>query len=185
MPFAARRASSDIEDDFVLLKNRCGLITGAASGMGAAAALLFASHGARVMCAEGVSERVDGAPDEILERPLAARHLVLDLCELELVERGVGDCVRSQLDRAGSRGKLLQLLSSDHCAGVDLAGCHINTCAQSAIAEQIDRLERVVVGVVEGDGDGMLGKPALTAQPGGYLTNRYRRASAVENRLDV
>jgi NAD(P)-dependent dehydrogenase (short-subunit alcohol dehydrogenase family) len=36
----------------VLLKDKCGLITGAASGMGQAAASLFAAHGARIMCAD-------------------------------------------------------------------------------------------------------------------------------------
>ena len=36
----------------MLLKDKCGLITGAASGMGQAAASLFAAHGARIMCAD-------------------------------------------------------------------------------------------------------------------------------------
>lgn len=36
----------------MLLQGKCGLITGAASGMGYAAARLFASNGARVMCTD-------------------------------------------------------------------------------------------------------------------------------------
>lgn len=40
------------KDNIVLLRDKCGLITGAASGMGHAAAILFAAHGARVMCAD-------------------------------------------------------------------------------------------------------------------------------------
>jgi NAD(P)-dependent dehydrogenase (short-subunit alcohol dehydrogenase family) len=36
----------------VLLQGKCGLVTGAASGMGRAASILFAAHGARVMCTD-------------------------------------------------------------------------------------------------------------------------------------
>ncbi len=36
----------------MLLQGKYGLVTGAASGMGRAAAMLFAQHGARVMCAD-------------------------------------------------------------------------------------------------------------------------------------
>src|SRR4051794_10268068 len=53
--FKERRAAffpRNSKDIIVLLKGKSGLITGAASGMGHAAAVLFASHGARVMCAD-------------------------------------------------------------------------------------------------------------------------------------
>jgi NAD(P)-dependent dehydrogenase (short-subunit alcohol dehydrogenase family) len=42
----------------VILKGKCGLVTGAASGMGRAAAVLFAREGARIMCAD---INIDGA----------------------------------------------------------------------------------------------------------------------------
>jgi NAD(P)-dependent dehydrogenase (short-subunit alcohol dehydrogenase family) len=95
VPFAARRASSDIEDDFVLLKNRCGLITGAASGMGAAAALLFASHGARVMCAD---VDLSGAQ----ETAKAASAVEAHACALDVSNKAqCQDAVKQTVDRFG------------------------------------------------------------------------------------
>jgi NAD(P)-dependent dehydrogenase (short-subunit alcohol dehydrogenase family) len=85
----------DIEDKAVLLKDKCGLITGAASGMGRAAASLFASHGARVMCAD---LDLDGARKTAEAASIVEAHA----CGLDVSDKAqCQQAVKQTVDRFG------------------------------------------------------------------------------------
>jgi NAD(P)-dependent dehydrogenase (short-subunit alcohol dehydrogenase family) len=72
----------------VLLQGKCGLITGAASGMGHAAAILFAAHGARVMCAD---IDLDGATRAAAAASADADALSLDISDKAQCRTAVAD----------------------------------------------------------------------------------------------
>ena len=74
------------------LKGKRAVITGAASGIGRASALLFASEGASVILAD-VAEGVLTTAEEIQKSGGDAFGLVLDTSEEENVAQIVGECV--------------------------------------------------------------------------------------------
>lgn len=76
----------------MLLQGKCGLITGAASGMGYAAAVLFAKHGARVMCTD---IDIDGARRAAAaSSPIEAYALSLDVSDRKQCQTVVAETAK-------------------------------------------------------------------------------------------
>jgi NAD(P)-dependent dehydrogenase (short-subunit alcohol dehydrogenase family) len=77
----------------VYLEEKVALITGAATGIGAAGAKLFASHGARVCLVDIDEDELDQQVETIVEAGGEAIAAVADLREAEQVEAAVADTV--------------------------------------------------------------------------------------------
>jgi len=81
----------------MLLKDRVGIVTGAASGMGRDAAALFAAEGARVLCAD-----LDAAGAAKIAREIADRGGSAASCEVDVANQASAHhTVTSALDRFG------------------------------------------------------------------------------------
>jgi 2-deoxy-D-gluconate 3-dehydrogenase len=68
------------------LDGRRALVTGASSGIGAAAAAALAEHGAHVVCAARGADRLAAVVDELAARGQSAEALPLDIADLAAVD---------------------------------------------------------------------------------------------------
>ena len=78
-----------------LFTGRVALVTGGANGIGKAAAILFAKHGARVAVADLDAERTQGTIDEIRAAGGEAIYVGGDLSKKEVVKAMVADTVKA------------------------------------------------------------------------------------------
>ena len=72
------------------LDGKRALVTGASSGIGRAAAVALAAAGAHVTCAARSKDRLDALVDEMTNAGLSAAAMVLDVTDLDAVEREIG-----------------------------------------------------------------------------------------------
>ncbi len=75
------------------LKDKVALITGAASGIGRATALLFGQEGAKVMCADVNGDGGERVARQIADSDGEAASLTVDVAQEEDVQRMVGETV--------------------------------------------------------------------------------------------
>jgi NAD(P)-dependent dehydrogenase (short-subunit alcohol dehydrogenase family) len=87
-----------MEDDFVVLQNRTAIVTGAASGIGRAIALLFAEEGANVVIADIDSKGAEDAALNIKKSGGAAIAVTADVTK----EEDIGRIVDSAFKEYGS-----------------------------------------------------------------------------------
>ncbi len=107
----------------VKLNGKVALVTGAASGLGAATARLFAEHGARVVCGD-----IDEKAAQSIAREISGRALYVDVAEPTSTEATVGDILDSE-------GRIDILVNN---AGVDF----IRSTTEMTLAEW-DRVQHV------------------------------------------
>ncbi len=123
------------------LKNKVAIITGAASGIGKAAAILFAENGANVVVADINRTGGNRTVDTIRDTGGEASYIPVDVTIADDSQRMVQETVRSygKLDilfnNAGIAMRLpvAELPESDwhHCLAVNLTGVYL--CAKAAI----------------------------------------------------
>ncbi|SHI43656.1 NAD(P)-dependent dehydrogenase, short-chain alcohol dehydrogenase family [Nocardiopsis flavescens] len=126
-----------------LLEGRTVLVTGAARGIGAAAARLFAAEGARVMLASRTEERLREVAEEIRGAGGTADHTVCDLGDPDGVRAAVERTVQvyGRLDGAFNNGAtivppgpadLVPEADLDHVYTVNFKGTWVALAAQVA-----------------------------------------------------
>ncbi|MEU9730981.1 SDR family oxidoreductase [Streptomyces sp. NPDC048002] len=104
-----------------LLHGKHAFITGASSGIGAAAARVFCREGASVTLAARREERLSALVDELREEGFRAQYVVVDVSVSEQVREGVARAVErfGRLDAAfnnagvGAEGTPLHLMSDE------------------------------------------------------------------------
>jgi NAD(P)-dependent dehydrogenase (short-subunit alcohol dehydrogenase family) len=161
----------------MLLQGRSGIVTGAASGMGRAAAALFAAEGARVLCADldGEEARKTAASiDPSGERAAAARLDVADKRDCQAVAQTALDCF-GRIDFLanfagvwdGRNTAEIEEEHWDHVLDVNLKGSFLiaQAVAPAMIAQAYGRI--VLVGSVSARLGGNMGGPHYAASKGG------------------
>jgi len=169
------------------LKGKVALITGAASGIGRATALLFAQEGAKVMCADIDGEGARATAQEIAARGGEAAHVQADVSQEEDARRMVQATVErfGRLDvlfnNAGveSAMPLTEVPEEewDRVIGVNLKGVYLG--CKYAIPEMLKTGGGAIVNTASGAG--LLGVAGLTtycASKGGVVL--LTKALAVE-----
>jgi NAD(P)-dependent dehydrogenase (short-subunit alcohol dehydrogenase family) len=78
-----------------LLKGKSVVITGAGSGVGRAASLLFAQHGARLVCADIHAEWLEETVAQVLAAGGEARAMRCDVCRKSDVQAAVDAAIRA------------------------------------------------------------------------------------------
>jgi len=100
-----------------LVAGRAGLVTGAASGIGRASAILFAKEGAKVVVSDVETNGLEATAAAIREAGGAARAVVANVSEADAVQRLVDESVREHgglevfYANAGVSGGLVPLLA--------------------------------------------------------------------------
>ena len=112
------------------LQGKTALITGAASGIGAATALAFAREGANVMCADINAEGANATADSVAAAGIRAAAMVLDVSN----ENAVRDSLRATVDELGTLDVIFNNAGIggggdwDRTIAVNLSGVYYGLC---------------------------------------------------------
>jgi NAD(P)-dependent dehydrogenase (short-subunit alcohol dehydrogenase family) len=135
------------------LKDKVSLITGAASGIGRATALLFGQEGAKVMCADIDAEGAERVAQQIVDGGGEAASLRVDVSQAADVERMVQQTVErwGRLDVLINNAGIVFLLPLtlvqedqwDHLMSVNLKGVYLG--CKYAIPRMVGQGKGVIV----------------------------------------
>lgn len=112
------------------LQGKTALVTGAASGIGAATALAFAREGANVMCADINAEGAKGTADSIAAAGTKAAAMALDVSN----ENAVRDSLQATVDRLGTLDVIFNNAGIggggdwDRTIAINLSGVYYGLC---------------------------------------------------------
>ncbi|MDE0039748.1 MAG: SDR family NAD(P)-dependent oxidoreductase [Gammaproteobacteria bacterium] len=112
------------------LQGKTALITGAASGIGAATALAFAREGANVMCADINAEGAKGTADSIAAAGTKAAAMALDVSN----ENAVRDSLQATVDELGTLDVIFNNAGIggggdwDRTIAINLSGVYYGLC---------------------------------------------------------
>jgi len=93
LPQNAWAAAGTMEGDNMRLKDKAAIVTGAASGIGAATARVFAREGAQVLLVDRDAERGEGGARAIRESGGRAEFITGDMGDLSAIERMIETAV--------------------------------------------------------------------------------------------
>jgi NAD(P)-dependent dehydrogenase (short-subunit alcohol dehydrogenase family) len=161
------------------LEGRVAIVTGAASGIGRATALLFAAEGAKVVAADWDEEKGQSVAEEILERGAGATFVRADIASPDDVRRTVEKAVQSYghldiiFNNAGIEGEQAPtadctLENWDRVIGINLKGVFLGM--KYAIPEMLKNGGGAIINNASVAGIvGFQGIPAYCASKGGVI----------------
>ena len=120
------------------LQGKTALVTGAASGIGAATALAFAREGANVMCADINEEGAAGTADSVAAAGTKASAMALDVSD----ENAVGDSLQATVDQLGGLDVIFNNAGIggggdwDRTIAVNLSGVYYGLCHGAPVLAQ-------------------------------------------------
>ncbi|MGB3336534.1 MAG: SDR family NAD(P)-dependent oxidoreductase [Devosia sp.] len=168
------------------LKDRVAVITGAASGIGKAAAERFAKEGAHVVIADLNSERIGVVTDEIRSAGGQATGQVMDVSNREQVQEAIARIVASAgrldvlVNNAGiSRYRPFAEMSGDDwdpVLDVDLKGVFF--CAQAVAPHMVERRYGRIVNISSALGTGAA-PHGTGGSPGGSAAYAAAKAGVI------